>query len=217
MFGEAVEAINAGGSGGIIFMGCSDVDCSDREFVVRNNGNVTADGSFTGGGADYADMLSVSGDPSGYAPGDVLVIDLDGRLTHSTQPNATNVIGVYSTNPAFVGDPRGTREYVTASGLNPESDDVTESELLTLVDVEAVNDLVPVALVGIVPCKVSAENGPIQPGDLLATSSLPGYAMKAMPILINGVEIYIPGTIIGKAMESLDSGTGVINVLVTLQ
>jgi len=216
-FGEAVEAINAGGSGGIIFMGCSDVDCSDREFVVRNNGNVTADGSFTGGGADYADMLSVSGDPSGYAPGDVLVIDLDGRLTHSTQPNATNVIGVYSTNPAFVGDPRGTREYVTASGLNPESDDVTESDLQTLVEVDTVNDLVPVALVGIVPCKVSAENGPIQSGDLLTTSSLPGHAMKAMPILINGVEIYIPGTIIGKAMESLDSGTGVINVLVTLQ
>ena len=94
---------------------------------------------------------------------------------------------------------------------------MTESDLLTLVEVETVNDLVPVALVGIVPCKVSAENGPIQSGDLLTTSSLPGHAMKAMPILINGVEIYIPGTIIGKAMESLDSGTGVINVLVTLQ
>ncbi len=37
---------------------------------------------------------------------------------------------------------------------------------------------VPLAVVGIVPCKVTDENGPVQRGDLLVTSSKAGYAMK---------------------------------------
>ena len=41
--------------------------------------------------------------------------------------------------------------------------------------------------------------------------------MRASPIIINGVQIYPTGAILGKAMESLESGAGVINVLVTLR
>ncbi|MGD2146250.1 MAG: hypothetical protein PVH41_06130 [Anaerolineae bacterium] len=67
----------------------------------------------------------------------------------------------------------------------------------------------PLALAGRVPCKVSAENGPIHRGDLLTTSSTPGHAMKATDPT--------PGTVLGKAMGELASGTGVIPVLVTLQ
>jgi hypothetical protein len=63
--------------------------------------------------------------------------------------------------------------------------------------------------VGIVPCKVSAENGAIRPGDLLVTSAIPGHAMRD--------DDPKNGTILGKALGSLDSGTGVIKVLVTLQ
>jgi hypothetical protein len=66
----------------------------------------------------------------------------------------------------------------------------------------------PLALTGIVPCKVSTENGPIQAGDLLTTSSTAGHAMKATDRRT--------GTVIGKAIESLSSGTGVIQVLVML-
>ena len=66
------------------------------------------------------------------------------------------------------------------------------------------------AILGIVPTKVSADNGPIQPGDLLTTSSAPGRAMKAM--------LPAPqGTLLGKALEPLTEGTGVIRVLVTLR
>jgi len=65
------------------------------------------------------------------------------------------------------------------------------------------------ALVGTVPVKASAINGPIRVGDLLTTSSIPGYAMRASEPL--------PGTILGKALEPLEEGTGVILVLVTLQ
>jgi hypothetical protein len=65
--------------------------------------------------------------------------------------------------------------------------------------------------------KVDATLGAIQTGDLLTTSTTPGYAMKAAPVVVNGVEIYRTGTILGKALEPLDKGTGVIKVFVTLR
>jgi len=68
---------------------------------------------------------------------------------------------------------------------------------------------VPIAVAGRVPCKVDASNGPIHPGDLLTTSPTPGHAMKAIDPKI--------GTLLGKALGSLESGTGTIEVLVTLQ
>jgi hypothetical protein len=54
-------------------------------------------------------------------------------------------------------------------------------------------------------------NGAIAPGDLLTTSDLPGYAMKATD------RERSPGAIIGKAMTGLDEGEGLVLVLVNLQ
>ena len=67
------------------------------------------------------------------------------------------------------------------------------------------------AMVGVVPTKVSAENGPIKRGDLLVTSSASGYAMKGTD------RSRMLGAVIGKALGHLDSGTGKIEVVVTLQ
>jgi len=70
---------------------------------------------------------------------------------------------------------------------------------------------VPVALSGRVYCLTTNTNGEIQPGDLLTTSPVQGYAMK--------VTNYkkAQGAIIGKAMTSPDEKTGLVLVLVTLQ
>ena len=84
-------------------------------------------------------------------------------------------------------------------------------------DSPSTQERIAVALLGIVPVKVTAENGQIQPGDLLTTSSAPGHAMKAKPVVINGVEIYPTGAILGKALEPWKQGPGVIKVLVTLR
>jgi hypothetical protein len=70
---------------------------------------------------------------------------------------------------------------------------------------------VPLAIIGIVPCKVSAENGPIQPGDLLVSASTPGHAMKGTD------RSKMLGAVVGKALEPLRQGKGTIQVLVTLQ
>jgi hypothetical protein len=70
-------------------------------------------------------------------------------------------------------------------------------------------DGIPITILGIVPVKVNTENGPIRAGDLLVTSSTAGYAMRG--------DNPPPGTILGKALESFEKGSGVILVLLMLQ
>ncbi|UJB73322.1 hypothetical protein HRE53_32240 (plasmid) [Acaryochloris sp. 'Moss Beach'] len=69
----------------------------------------------------------------------------------------------------------------------------------------------PIALMGRVNCKVEADNISIKVGDLLTTSSIPGHAMKAQ------YPEKAFGSVIGKALGELDSGKGLIPVLVALQ
>ncbi|MGH7601154.1 MAG: hypothetical protein ACREOI_32760 [bacterium] len=54
----------------------------------------------------------------------------------------------------------------------------------------------------------TAANGPIKPGDLLTTSDVPGHAMKAT----DHERAY--GAVIGKAMSTLESGEGLVLVLI---
>ena len=62
-----------------------------------------------------------------------------------------------------------------------------------------------VAMLGQIPAKASAENGAIRPGDQLTAASIPGHIMKA-----NAGD-----STVGVALEGLDSGTGLINVLIS--
>jgi hypothetical protein len=64
----------------------------------------------------------------------------------------------------------------------------------------------PLVVGGIVPCNVDASFGPIRAGDLLGVSPTPGHAMR--------VVAPAPGTVLGKALQPLASGRGVISVLV---
>ncbi len=69
----------------------------------------------------------------------------------------------------------------------------------------------PIALMGKVFCKVDAAHGKIEMGDLLTTSPTEGHAMRAdcVPAAF--------GAVIGKALQPLDRGRGLIAVLVALQ
>jgi hypothetical protein len=156
--------------------------------IVFPNGGGTQTVAYTGVtcGGDYAESVNVAGNRTNYEPGDVLVIDpsAPGKFLKANQAYSTLVAGIYSTKPGTVG-----RRQTTAKSP----------------------DEVPMAMVGIVPTKVSAENGPIKTGDLLVASSTLGRAMKGTDRSL------LTGAVIGKALGSLDSGTGVIEVLVTLQ
>ncbi len=169
-----------------------------RRFRVSRSGYVYADGSYncglasscfnTGIGADVAERVDTI---ASLQPGDVVEIDLDrpGEFRLSQTSFSALVAGVISTNPAIT------------MNNNDFSDDATRT---------GTDNRPLLALVGQVPVKVSAENGAIQPGDLLVASSTPGRAMKA------GLNPPA-GTIIGKALEGLDAGTGVIKMLVMLR
>lgn len=74
-----------------------------------------------------------------------------------------------------------------------------------------------IATLGRVRVKVDARQAPIRIGDLLVTSDTPGVAMKSVPLSLSGVELHRPGTLLGKALEPLESGQGEILVLLSLQ
>ncbi len=132
-------------------------------------------------------------------PGDVVVID-DTRvnqLKKSSHPYDKNAAGIVSGAPAILFE--GSELKIAPApgsfkqGTKP-----------------------PVALAGRVLCKVSIENGAIEPGDLLTTSSIPGHAMKAT----DREKSF--GAIIGKSLQGFKGGpkgeeTGLVTVLVNLQ
>ena len=68
-----------------------------------------------------------------------------------------------------------------------------------------------VALVGKVYCKVDAGYEPIAIGDLLTTSATVGHAMKVTD------DRAAFGAVIGKALQRLSSGRGLVPILVALQ
>jgi len=78
-------------------------------------------------------------------------------------------------------------------------------------------DKAKVAQSGRVKVKVDAHFGPISVGDLLVSSPTPGHAMRSVPVMIGETPIHRPGTLVGKALESLAAGEGEILVLLTLQ
>jgi hypothetical protein len=78
-------------------------------------------------------------------------------------------------------------------------------------------DKVLVATTGRVRVKVDARRAPIHIGDLLVTSDEQGMAMRSEPLNLGGAQIHRPGTLIGKALQPLESGVGEILVLLSLQ
>ena len=68
----------------------------------------------------------------------------------------------------------------------------------------------PVAMSGRVYVRCSDENGAVRPGDLLTTAETEGHAMRASD------EARSHGAVLGKAMTSLERGTGLVLVLVNL-
>lgn len=199
-FNSAVEVVTMGngaagrfhqrGDGGDIITALTEFS---EMFRVESDGDVYAAGTVTSNGADLAESFEVEEERSSYEPGDVLAISThtDRTLEMAAEPYSTRVAGVYATKPGVLLGEHG------AAG--PPDDEV------------------PLGMVGVVPTKVSAENGPIRRGDLLVTSSIPGHAMRAEPVDVNGVEVYPTGAILGKALEPLDAGTGVIQVLVNVR
>jgi len=206
---------------------------SDRAYFCGLSGTTNPPGPpcfNTGSGADIAEAIRVS-EP--VTPGDLVELDPDhpGRYRKARGPYSTLVAGVISTTPGItMGGAEKARPLPTlrlSLGLHefiaPEPSPITVSSLadnapllqgITLqwtireVLAQLETDRPLLALIGVVPVKATAENGPIRPGDLLVSSSKPGYVMRC------GDPERCEGAIVGKALEPLKSDMGVIQMLV---
>ncbi|MBN3035921.1 MAG: hypothetical protein JW861_10075 [Bacteroidales bacterium] len=156
-----------------------------RGNVIIRNAGTGAIAVELGTGLDYAEGFNLT-EAEEVLPGTVLCIDPEhpGELRISRQAYDHTVAGIVA----------GANSLGSGVTLGTGSHDVN------------------VALAGRVFCNVDATVEAIEAGDLLTTSSLPGYAMKASDREQAG------GAILGKSMENLEKGkTGRILVLVTLQ
>jgi hypothetical protein len=145
-------------------------------------------GGTQNGGADVAEAFEVEGRVRDYEPGDVLVISTrtDRRVEISDEAYSTRVVGVVATQPGVL---------LTERGID-----------------ESLDDTVPVGIVGVIPTRVSAENGAIRRGDLLVTARTRGHAMRGT------ARDRMLGATIGKALgEFHGPGRGVILVLVNVK
>ncbi len=147
----------------------------------------------TGSPGDYAEEYGTT--DASINAGDIVVVDptresveviTDGELgskawiAKSTNNYQTSVVGIISTNPnETIGQNFSAEE-------NPR----------------------PVAISGRIPVKVSTINGPILPGDLITTSSIPGVGMRATgkgQVVARALQSYTETdpTVVGKIVVQL--------------
>jgi phage-related tail fiber protein len=191
----AVAATN--NSGGFAFWGNSDskggtgIYARGANLAALFDGAVQVNGNINMGGGDvvFSDCAERF-DLSADAiaePGAVMVIADDGKLEPSSLAYDKRVAGVAS----GAGDFRPG----IILGVTPDSQ----------------RRRAPVALAGKVYCKVDASTSPIAVGDMLTTSLTAGHAMKAC----DPARAF--GAVIGKALQPLATGTGLIPILIALQ
>lgn len=165
---------------------------------VDGTATIVLDADHNGDGRIITEVLEITGGADlveGFETGDVdcppgSVVAIDphnpGQLTLASSPYDKRVAGVVS----GAGDVR--------PGLHLGQSGVADGDT-------------KVALTGRVYVRCSDENGPIEPGDRLTTSSTPGLAMRATDV------DRAPGAVIGKAMGRLEGDSGLVLVLVNLQ
>lgn len=175
----------------------------DKSGRVGVNSTPAAGAALTVGGNLQTTILTIVGGADIAEPFNI----------HADSPIATIRPGmVVSIDPARTGELRvaSTAYDHTVAGIISGANGVNPG--LTLAQPGSIADgKHPVAMTGRVWVLADAASSPIRPGDLLTSSDNPGHAMKATDRSRAG------GATIGKAMSSLDAGTGYVLVLVNLQ
>lgn len=200
-----------------------------------------ASGCFnTGSGADLAERIDVT-EP--VEPGDVIELDpeMPRHYRKAREPNSPLVAGVIASVPGIIlaNQPEESARWAShesilsfesglLSGLLQRWGNVASPMRVTLsslsgmgiplqrfsiaslsqrtAELERWTGRPLMALMGRVYVKATTENGPIRAGDLLVSAFTPGHAMRCSD--------RCAGAIIGKAVEPLDQGTGVIEILI---
>ena len=154
----------------------------DVDFI----GNIELSGQINTTGQDCAEYFEIASSSTQEA-GTVMVAGGDGQLLESSTAYDQKVVGVISGG--------GSHWPGIVLGVGRKNG-VREAAI---------------ALVGRVMCKVDADYGPVEIGDLLTTSQTAGHAMK----VADSERAF--GCILGKALGSLPQGRGLVPILAALK
>jgi hypothetical protein len=152
---------------------------------VSVEGDITVRGDIQLPDKDIAERFGVES-TANCPPGTVMVIGDTGALAPCSRRYDKRAVGV-------VGGAGSLRTAITLGA----SDDATPQ--------------VSIALVGTAFCRVDADLGSIEAGDLITTSETVGHGMRA------GDGERSAGSIIGKALAPLGHGRGLVPIILALQ
>lgn len=207
VFGWAgIDVNGATTGGGVAVRGAGNGDANGVE-GISDSGHAIHGSSGNGLAGFFAGKVEITGD---------LIVHGDICLPRGSDFAESFVMGELSIDPGTVvvisdedtvrpsRTPYDPRVAGVVSGAGPFKPGVILSE-------GAGGNRCPLALAGRAYCKVDASQAPIAVGDLLTSSATVGHAMKAAD------PSRTPGTVIGKALRAMDSGTGLVPILVMLQ
>lgn len=208
--GIGIKAVDGGTNNDNSFALIADGDIfTDDDLTVGDHLHVNGTSTFVGAKTGFVVDVAQNDDTIALEAGDVLVISGAGpaiigeipviKVRRAAQSDSNSIVGVvdqhYTPAPKPIQS-NGVEDTKTESVFTEES--IQPGEYLTVVTLGAYKII-----------KVDASFGAIHPGDLLVSSTNPGYAM-----VNNAAKT---GTVIGKALEGLASGTGMIAVLISFQ
>ena len=183
------EVLHFNGATAELFIGAED---NEGDVRIRNDaGNETIHLN-----GETGDIILKNGDAAedfdvadvtAAQPGTVMVLEDDGRLHPCSAANDRRVVGVVA----------GGGDYRPGVILDRDPDKGSTRA--------------PISIMGKVAVKADASGAPIRVGDLLTTSARIG---RARPVTDPAAAI---GAVLGKALTSLDTGEGMVDMLVTLQ
>ena len=243
-FAERIRILNSNGNVGIGTTSPSDplqidstagwglrIRYTGNGQYLRLSGNQMSSFTSAGAGADL--YLNSAGGNVGIGtttPGSTYKLDVAGNINSSGTITGNNIVAKYQDVAEWVPSTQqleaGTVVVLDTNKSNEviASTQAYDTRVAGVVSAqpgitlgEKSDSKVLVATTGRVRVKVDATKSPIQIGDLLVTSDVPGVAMKSEAVNLGGVQIHRPGTIIGKALEPLAKGSGEILVLLSLQ
>lgn len=180
---SGVAGIHSQGGKGVY--GSSSGDAGYFQGNVQITGNLTVAGDILLTGADCAEQFDCAA-LAPIEPGTLVVMDECGALRQSELPYDRKIAGVVA----------GAGEYRPGIVLDKTASDRMRTSI---------------SLIGKAYCKVDADHGSIEVGDLLTSSPTPGYAMKVAD------RSRAFGAVVGKALRPLKDGRAMIPILVTLQ
>jgi hypothetical protein len=182
------------------------IDTTDTKLTIDNNGNVgigttspneklSVSGNFSVTGlADFRSNIRLASGAHFYGGG----ADIAEKIETTGQAEAGDVVMLDAEHPGKIVK-SSLKQTKLVAGVVSTNPGIILGTNTTGTDL---------AVAGRVPAKVNDENGAIAVGDLLVTSSTAGEAMRCTE--------NCQGAILGKAMEPLAKGHGVIDVLVTI-